>query len=85
MLTQSSFSGKDKSSKLNINKNTIPKNRGVELLLKGGKRKQTQSFHIIFDKMVCFLGREVNIYFELSLSSRNKRKVVSRRKKDVSS
>jgi len=85
VLTQSSFSGKDKSSKLNINKNTIPKNRGVELLLKGGKRKQAQSFNIIFDKMICFLGREVSIYFELSLSSRNKRKVVSRRKKNVSS
>jgi len=84
VLTQSSFSGKDKSSKPDINKNTIHKNRGVELLLKGG-RKQKQPFHIIFDKMVCFLGREVNIYFEFSLRVRNKRKVVSRRKKNVSS
>jgi hypothetical protein len=59
--------------------NDIHTNRGVEFILHGGKRKQTQPFHIIFEKMVCFLNREVTIYFEFSFKSR-KRKVVSRRK-----
>lgn len=68
----------------NINKNEIHINRGIELMLNGGKRKQTQPFHIIFEKMVCFLSREVTIYFEFSFKSR-KRKVVSRGKRNVSS
>ena len=84
MLIQSSFSEKDKSSNLNINKSQGHGNRGIDLLLNGGKRKQTQPFHIIFEKMVCFLRREVTIYFEFSINTR-KRKVVSRRKNDVSS
>ena len=84
VLIQSNFSENDKSSNLNINKNNDHKNRGVEFLLNGGKRKQTQPFHIIFEKMVCFLRREVTIYFEFSINTR-KRKVVSRRKKNVSS
>ena len=84
MLIQSSFSEKDKSSNLNINKSQGHGNRGIDFLLNGGKRKQTQPFHIIFEKMVCFLRREVTIYFEFSINTR-KRKVVSRRKNDVSS
>jgi len=60
-------------------------NRGFELILNGGKkRKQTQPFHIIFEKIVCFLNREVTIYFEFSFRSR-KKKVVSRGKRNVSS
>ena len=66
-----------------INKNNIHVNRGVELFLNGGKRKQNQ-FHIIFDKMVCFLNREVTIYFEFSFNLKRK-KVSPRRKKNVSS
>ena len=84
MLIQSSFSEKDKSSNLNINKSQGHGNRGIDFLLNGGKRKQTQPFHIIFEKMVCFLRREVTIYFEFSINTR-KRKVVSRRKNNVSS
>ena len=83
-MIQSSFSEKDKSSNLNINKSQGHGNRGIDFLLNGGKRKQTQPFHIIFEKMVCFLRREVTIYFEFSINTR-KRKVVSRRKNDVSS
>jgi len=83
-LIQSNFSETDKSSSLNINKNEDHKNRGIEFLLNGGKRKQTQPFHIIFEKMVCFLRREVTIYFEFSIKTR-KRQVVSRRKNNVSS
>ena len=83
-MTQSNSSRNDKSSSPNLNKKEDHFNRGVELILNGGKRKQTQPFHIIFEKIVCFLNREVTIYFEFSLNSR-KKKVVSRRKRNVSS
>ena len=83
VLTQSNFSENKKSYKSVINKNNINVNRGVELFLNGGKKKQNQ-FHIIFDKMVCFLNREVTIHFEFSFDSK-KKKVVPRRKKNVSS
>ena len=65
-----------------INKTEDHVNRGVDFLLNGGKRKQVQPFHIIFEKMVCFLKREVIIYFEISVKMR-KRQVVSRRKGNV--
>jgi len=84
-LIQSNFSETDKSSSLNINKNEDHKNRGIEFLLNGGKRKQTQPFHIIFEKMVCFLNREVNVYFEFSLNVGKKKRVKPRRKNNVSS
>lgn len=45
-------------------------NRGVDLILSGGKRKQPKFFHIIYEKMVCFLKREVTIYFEFSINTR---------------
>ena len=83
-LTQSNFSRNNPSSKEILNKTQVHRNRGVDFILNGGKRKQKQPFHIIFEKMVCFLNREVTIYFEFSLKVRNK-KIVSRRKKDVSS
>ena len=54
-----------------INKD-IHINRGVEFILNGGKRKQSKNFHIIFEKLVCFLKREVTIYFEFSIRARKK-------------
>jgi hypothetical protein len=53
----------------NIN-NTITPNRGIELLLTGGKRKHTKPFHMIYEKIVCFFKREVTIYFEFSIKTR---------------
>ena len=82
-MTRSNSSENNESYESVINKNNIHVNRGVELFLNGGKKKQNQ-FHIIFDKMVCFLNREVTIYFEFSFNSK-KKKVVPRRKKNVSS
>ena len=82
-MTRSNSSENNESYESVINKNNIHVNRGVELFLNGGKKKQNQ-FHIIFDKMVCFLNREVAIYFEFSFNSK-KKKVVPRRKKNVSS
>ena len=83
-MTQSNSSKNKKSSDDNINKPEDHRNRGIEVILNGGKRKQTQPFHIIFEKMVCFLNREVTIYFEFSFKSR-KRKVVSRGKRNARS
>ena len=85
ILGGSNSSDNNKSSSSSINKhNNHGVNRGIELMLNGGKRKQTYPFHIIFEKMVCFLNREVTIYFEFSLRTR-KRIVVSRGKRNVSS
>ena len=82
-MTQLNSSENDKSSNLNINKNEDHVNRGIDFLLNGGKRKQVQPFHIIFEKMVCFLKREVTIYFEFSIKTR--KIVVSGSKSNVSS
>ena len=82
-MTPSDSSENNESYESVINKNNIHVNRGVELFLNGGKKKQNQ-FHIIFDKMVCFLNREVTIYFEFSFNLKRK-KVSPRRKKNVSS
>ena len=71
-MTPFSFSEKRKSYNIGINKTTTREvNRGVELILNGGKR-QTKPFHIIFEKMVSFFKREVTIYFEFSLKVRKK-------------
>ncbi len=50
--------------------NDITPNRGVELILTGGKRKQPKLFHLMFEKMISFLKREITIYFEFSIKSR---------------
>ena len=83
-MTRFNSSRKIKLSNDDINKSEDHGNRGVAFLLNGGKKKQTHPFHIIFEKMVCFLNREVTIYFEFSFNSK-KKKVVPRRKKHVSS
>lgn len=79
-MTQSNSSNRNDLSSHNINKSEDHRNRGVDFLLNGGKRKQTHPFHIIFEKMVCFLSREVTVYFEFSFNIR-KRKVVSGERK----
>jgi hypothetical protein len=50
--------------------NNITPNRGVELILSGGKRRQRKQFHIIFEKMLYFLRKEITIYFEFSIKVR---------------
>jgi hypothetical protein len=52
-----------------LNKN-IQVNRGLELFLNGGKRKQPKTCHINVNKVVSFLKREVTIKFEFSLNIR---------------
>ena len=68
-MKHSNSSGKSILSNPDINKDDNHFNRGVELMLNGGKKKQTQPFHIIFEKIVCFFNREVTIYFEFSFKS----------------
>ena len=81
MSIQLSFFRKIKLSDTNINKVNNHVNRGFELILTGGKRKQPKDFHIIFEKLVCFLKREVTIYFEFSLAIKKKSLVPRRKKK----
>jgi len=71
-LTQSNTSKNTESSTNKINKSNIPTNRGIELLLNGGKRKR-KSFHIILDKVVSFFNTEIDIHFEFSLNIRKKK------------
>ena len=72
-MTQSNFSKKIESSKESINKTNPPVNRGVELMLQGGKRKKKKPFHILLSKVVCFFNTEIDIYLEFSLNLRKKK------------
>ncbi len=72
-MTQSNTSKNKKSLNHNLNKNEIYVNRGLELILSGGKKKKRKPFHIIFNKMVCFFNTELDIYFEFSLNLRKKK------------
>ena len=45
-------------------------NRGIEVLLAGGRVKKPKPFHIIFEKIIYFLNQEVGIYFEFSFYSK---------------
>ena len=48
--------------------NDLEMNRGFEFLLKTNKPKRQKPIHIIFKRVGSFFKREVNIYFEFSLS-----------------
>jgi hypothetical protein len=73
VLTQLNSSKKIKLSKSDINKIDIPFNRGVDLMLSGGKVKSKKPLHIIFKKIICLFNKEIDIHFEFSLSLRNKK------------
>ena len=62
-----------KESDLNDINNDNHTNRGIDFILNGGKKKQKQPLHIIFEKMVCFLNREVTVYFEISFNLRKRK------------
>jgi hypothetical protein len=43
-------------------------NRGIELILSGGfSRKQPKDFHIMFEKVISLLKREITVHFEFSI------------------
>ena len=58
----------------NINNSKIPINRGVELVLRGGKKKKSNILHFITNKILNFRKREINFYFEISLNMKKKEK-----------
>ena len=53
----------------NLNNNITP-NRGIELILSGGKQKKSQPFGIIYEKLILLFKKEITIYFELSIKTR---------------
>ena len=72
-MTQSNSSKKIKSSQDDINKTNTKVNRGVELMLRGGKnKKKKKPIHITLDKIISFFNTEIDIYFEFSLNLRKK-------------
>ena len=78
-MTQSNSSKRIKSSQDDINKTNTKVNRGVELMLRGGKnKKKKKPIHITLDKIISFFNTEIDIYFEFSLNLR-KKKIIPRR------
>jgi len=63
---------KNKSSQDDINNQNNEINRGIDIILKGGKRKR-KPFHVIFDQIIYFFNREIDIYFEFSLNLKKKK------------
>ena len=72
-MTQSNILKKNKSSGDDINNQNNEINRGIEIILKGGKRKKRKLFHIIFDQIIYFFNKEINIYFEFSINLKKKK------------
>ena len=64
MLTQSNISEKRKSSNDGINKSTSHIDRGVELILSGGKKKRPKSFSIGLNKVISLFRRKITIHFD---------------------
>ena len=73
-MTQSNSSKKIESSQDDINKTNTKVNRGVELMLRGGKnKKKKKPIHITLEKIISFFNTEIDIYFEFSLNLRKKK------------
>jgi len=66
-LKQYNSSKKKESSLLNINKTNDYSDRGVELILSGGKRKLKKTFEVNLQKILVLLNRKIIIKFEFSL------------------
>tara|TARA_B100000035_G_scaffold267302_1_gene240293 strand:- start:375 stop:503 length:129 start_codon:yes stop_codon:yes gene_type:complete len=41
----------------------------MDLILNGGRRK-SPAFQIVFEKMLSFFGREINIFFKFGISKK---------------
>ena len=66
-MKQFNSSKKKESSLLNINKTNDYSDRGVELILSGGKRKLKKTFEVNLQKILVLLNRKITIKFEFSL------------------
>ena len=65
-MTQLNSSKNSKSSD-SLNNSNIHFDRGVELILRGGKRKP-KTYQILLDKVFKFLNREIEIHLDFSLN-----------------
>jgi hypothetical protein len=63
--------GEKKSS---LNNNELQINRGVELLLRNRRKRETQpkTFQVIFGKMISLFKREFHFYIEFHFDVRKK-------------
>ena len=66
-MKQFNSSKKKESSPLDINKTNDYSDRGVELILSGGKRKLKKTFEVNLQKILVLLNRKITIKFEFSL------------------
>ena len=57
---------KKELSPLDINKTDDYSDRGVELILSGGKRKLKKTFEVCSNKMLVLFNRKITINFEFS-------------------
>jgi len=60
-------SSKNSKSSDSLNNSNIHFDRGVELILRGGKRKP-KTYQILLDKVFKFLNREIEIRLDFSLN-----------------
>ncbi len=60
-------SSKNSKSSDSLNNSNIHFDRGVELILRGGKRKP-KTYQILLDKVFKFLNREIEIHLDFSLN-----------------
>ena len=60
-------SSKNNKSSDSLNNSNIHFDRGVELILRGGKRKP-KTYQILLDKVFKFLNREIEIHLDFSLN-----------------
>ena len=60
-------SSRNNKSSDSLNTSNIHFDRGVELILRGGKRKP-KTYQILLDKVFKFLNREIEIHLDFSLN-----------------
>ena len=73
MLTQSNSCEKIKSQNKDINKSTYHMDRGLELILSGGKKKRPKSFRLLLDKMISFFNKDINIHLDFYVDVKPKK------------
>ena len=75
-MMQEGMDKKDNPENVSLNKregDSIPSNRGVELLLRNRRRpERPKTFQIKFGNMVSFLRREIVFHFNFYLDIRKK-------------
>ena len=60
-------SSKNSKSSDSLNNSNIHFDRGVELILRGGKRKP-KTYQILLDKVFKFFNRQIEIHLDFSLN-----------------